>query len=111
MQATEAQCRIHPQQPLGRVLGSPQHFVQQIQLGQDAARMIQENLALRGQVHAAGRAIDQGHTDPRFDLSEALADRRGTDAELPSGAAQAAATRDGGEEPQFGWLNSGAHGA
>jgi hypothetical protein len=78
-----------------------------VDLAQDAARVLQVQLALGREAHAAGAAVDQRHAQARFHLRQVLADRRRGDAQLTRRRAQAAgAGQRGREEPQVGGLDA-----
>ena len=107
--AAKAQRGVHAQQALGAGLGLHDEFIERIDLAQDAARVLQQQLALGREAHAARGAVDQHHAQALFHLREVLADRRRGDPHFAPCGAQAGAGGQRRKEAQFCGLDGGTH--
>ncbi len=92
MAAPEPQRGIDTQQPPGRGFGHPQQLLHVVDVAQDAPGMLQVQLTLGGEAHAARGAVHQRHAHARLHQGQVFADSRGGDAQLACGSAQAART-------------------
>ena len=107
--APEPQRRVHPQQALRRGLGHAKQLLHVVDLAEDAAGMLQVELALGSEAHAPRGPVHEGQADPRLHQRQVLAHRGRRDAQLARGGTQAASAREHGEEPQVSRLNSAGH--
>ena len=105
--ATEAEGRVDPQQALRPFLGDAELLRQVVDARQDAARMLEVDLALGREAHPPRGAVDERGAQPRLHQRQVLADRRRADAELPARRAQAARAREDREEAEVGRLDDG----
>src|SRR6218665_1800602 len=108
MTAAETGCRIHSQQPPGGGCCAMDQLLQAVDVAEDSACMLQIHLSLRGETHAARRAVYQSHAHARLHRCQMLADRRRRNAQFTSSSAQAASGCKCGEKAKIGWLDAAA---
>src|SRR6218665_3410428 len=108
MTAAETGCRIHSQQPPGGGCCAMDQLLQAVDVAEDSACMLQIHLSLRGETHAARRAVYQSHAHARLHRCQMLADRRRRNAQFTSSPGQAASGCKCGEKAKIGWLDAAA---
>ncbi len=99
--------RIDPHEPPGPVAGVA-HLVQGLgDLRQGRRQLVQQPRSGLGQRHAAGGAVQQSHPQPRLQVPQGLAERRGGDPALQGRAPEAALPGDRREGVEIVELQAG----
>jgi len=99
--APEAQRRVHLQQAARLGLPAGDQAVQFVEIAEDAARVLQVELAFGGQADAARAAPQQPHAQPALQLRQPLADGRRRHAQLARRAGHAARAHQLDHQRQF----------